>query len=168
MVPQRSHSEIDRIARQRNVAGAKLVCRATQLPRLAADELRQRNRAAVGIDGGPFVRVHDMKALRRAAQRAGRQPKLRAPRPRDGRAGREVLLADDRAADGEPRDEMRHQRAVDVAHPDDQVEVAGGQRALGILVEVRAQPFDGEAALGRGCLGAVERYAARCRARVTA
>ncbi len=93
-VPQRSHSEIDRIARQRNVVGAELVCRATQLPGLAADELRQRHRAAVGIDGGPFVRVRDIKALRRAAQRAGREPKLRAPRSRDRRARREVLLAE--------------------------------------------------------------------------
>ena len=83
-VPQRSHSEIDRIARQRNVAGTELVCRATQLPRLAADELRQRNRAAVGIDGGPFVRVRDIEGLAPsgAARRAGAEtPRSSAPRP---------------------------------------------------------------------------------------
>src|SRR5262245_42394854 len=46
-----------------------------------------------------------------------------------------------------------------VACPDDQVEAARGQHALGIFVEVRAQPFDREAALECRAAPAVERYA---------
>ena len=54
---------------------------------------------------------------------------------------------------------------MDVAHPDDQVEAAGGQRVLEILVEIGAQPLDVEAALGGGAPAALERYARKCRAR---
>ena len=141
------------------------MCRATQLRRLAADELRQRHRAAVGIDGGPLVRVRDTQACAELRSAPGGEPKLRAPRPRDGAPGREVLLAEERAADGEPRDEMRHQRAVDVAHPDDQVEIAGRQGALGILVEVRAEPIDVRPRSSAAAPGRGRALRARCRAR---
>src|SRR6185295_6775555 len=108
-VPQRSSREIAPIAAQRSGASAKLVCTATQLRRPAADELRQRDGTAVGIDDEPLMEVIERQAGRRAAQLAGREPKLRARRPGDGLVGREVLLADDRSADGEPRDQVRHQ-----------------------------------------------------------
>ena len=44
-----------------------------------------------------------------------------------------------------------------VTCPNDEVEAAGGQRALGII-EIRAAPIDAEAALGGGVPPAVEAY----------
>ena len=69
-----------------------------------------------------------------------------------------MLLADDYAAGAQTREEMRHQCAVDVPHPDDQVEIAGGQRALGIVVEIRLQPLDVEPALCSVTAPALERH----------
>src|SRR5262245_14489950 len=97
-----------------------------------------------------------MQSLRRAAQLAGCEPKFCARRSDDGLVGFEVLLADERAARGEARDQARHQRAVDVAYPNDEVEWAPGQRALQVRIEVLAQPPYLEPALGSGAAPTLE------------
>src|SRR5262245_3129927 len=100
-----------------------------------------------------------MQGLRRPAQLARREAKFRARRPSDGLVGSQVLLADDSAARSESSDQVRHEASVDVAHPDDEIETALGQRALGIVIEIRAEPVDGEAALCGDAPSAVEPYA---------
>ena len=68
-----------------------------------------------------------------------------------------MLLAEQDAAQAEPADEVRQQCAMDVAHPHDEVERARGQRAVGVVVEIRAEPLDAKAALGGGLPAALER-----------
>src|SRR5262245_34029260 len=70
-----------------------------------------------------------------------------------------MLLADERAAGGEARDQVRHQRAVDVAYPNDEIEWAPGQCALQVRIEIRAQPLYVETALGCSAAPALEAYA---------
>src|SRR5690349_6276522 len=92
--PRRSVEDMNRIARQRNGGSAKLVCTATQLRRLGTDQLHQRHRAPVGIDGKPLVFMFDMQRLSRAPHFSGREAKFSARRSGDGLVGLQVLLAD--------------------------------------------------------------------------